>query len=286
MKKQTINADGSLIDLGRPCVMGILNATPDSFYKGSRMQTEHDIAERANAIVAEGARIIDIGAFSTRPGAALVTEQEERQRLRTALSVVRHEQPDALLSVDTFRPDVARMAVEEYGVGMVNDVSEGHSAGVFGGTEGPEASIGVPDMFRMVARLRVPYVLMSVRGTLEEMLRDFAREVQQLHALGQNDIILDPGFGFGKTLEQNFAIVHSLEKLRVMGLPLLVGLSRKSMIWKRLQTTADEALNGTTVLNTLALLKGASILRVHDVRQAVEAVRLCSPFDENESTNQ
>ncbi len=286
MKKLTINAGGSLIDLSRPCVMGILNATPDSFYAGSRMQTERDIAERANAIVAEGARIIDVGAFSTRPGAAPVSEQEEIQRLRTALAVVRREQPEALLSVDTFRPDVARMAVEEYGVGMVNDVSEGHSAGVFGGTEGPEASVGVPDMFRMVARLRVPYVLMSVRGTLEEMLRDFAREVQQLHALGQNDIILDPGFGFGKTLEQNYAIVRSLEKLRVMDLPLLVGLSRKSMIWKRLQTTAAEALNGTTVLNTIALLKGASILRVHDVRQAVEAVRLCCCLDENESSNQ
>lgn len=286
MKKLTINAGGSLIDLSSPCVMGILNATPDSFYAGSRMQTERDIAERANAIVAEGARIIDVGAFSTRPGAAPVSEQEEIQRLRTALAVVRREQPEALLSVDTFRPDVARMAVEEYGVGMVNDVSEGHSAGVFGGTEGPEASVGVPDMFRMVARLRVPYVLMSVRGTLEEMLRDFAREVQQLHALGQNDIILDPGFGFGKTLEQNYAIVRSLEKLRVMDLPLLVGLSRKSMIWKRLQTTAAEALNGTTVLNTIALLKGASILRVHDVRQAVEAVRLCCCLDENESSNQ
>ena len=286
MKKLTINAGGSLIDLSRPCVMGILNATPDSFYAGSRMQTERDIAERANAIVAEGARIIDVGAFSTRPGAAPVSEQEEIQRLRTALALVRREQPEALLSVDTFRPDVARMAVEEYGVGMVNDVSEGHSAGVFGGTEGPEASVGVPDMFHMVARLRVPYVLMSVRGTLEEMLRDFAREVQQLHALGQNDIILDPGFGFGKTLEQNYAIVRSLEKLRVMDLPLLVGLSRKSMIWKRLQTTAAEALNGTTVLNTIALLKGASILRVHDVRQAVEAVRLCCCLDENESSNQ
>ena len=286
MKKLTINAGGSLIDLSSPCVMGILNATPDSFYAGSRMQTERDIAERANAIVAEGARIIDVGAFSTRPGAAPVSEQEEIQRLRTALAVVRREQPEALLSVDTFRPDVARMAVEEYGVGMVNDVSEGHSAGVFGGTEGPEASVGVPDMFRMVARLRVPYVLTSVRGTLEKMLRDFAREVQQLHALGQNDIILDPGFGFGKTLEQNYAIVRSLEKLRVMDLPLLVGLSRKSMIWKRLQTTAAEALNGTTVLNTIALLKGASILRVHDVRQAVEAVRLCCCLDENESSNQ
>ena len=283
---RTLNAGGRLIDLSRPVVMGILNATPDSFYAASRAQGERAIAARADEIVAQGGGIIDVGAFSTRPGAAEVDEAEEMERLRCALRVVRNCQPDAVVSVDTFRPDVARMAVEEYGVGMVNDVSEGHSAGVFGGTEGPEASIGVPDMFRMVARLRVPYVLMSVRGTLEEMLRDFAREVQQLHALGQNDIILDPGFGFGKTLEQNFAIVHSLEKLRVMGLPLLVGLSRKSMIWKRLQTTADEALNGTTVLNTLALLKGASILRVHDVRQAVEAVRLCSPFDENESTNQ
>jgi dihydropteroate synthase len=227
-----------------------------------------------------------VGACSTRPDSSPASEADETARLRRALAVVRREAPEAVVSVDTFRPDVARMAVEEYGVGMVNDVSEGHSAGVFGGTEGPEASVGVPDMFRMVARLRVPYVLMSVRGTLEEMLRDFAREVQQLHALGQNDIILDPGFGFGKTLEQNYAIVRSLEKLRVMDLPLLVGLSRKSMIWKRLQTTAAEALNGTTVLNTIALLKGASILRVHDVRQAVEAVRLCCCLDENESSNQ
>lgn len=286
MTQPTINVQGQLLDLSRPCVMGILNATPDSFFSASRQQTERDIAARADAIVAEGGSMIDVGAFSTRPGAAPVDEDEERRRLRRALAVVRRCHPDAIVSVDTFRPDVARMAVEEYGVAIVNDVSAGRVAGVFGGEEQPADLSDVPEMFRMVARLRVPYILMSARSTLKEMLTGFADEVQKLRSLGHNDIILDPGFGFGKTVEQNYAILQQLEKLHVMGLPLLVGLSRKSMIWKRLDTTADDALNGTTVLNTIALMKGASILRVHDVRQAVEAVRLCAPCEEKETTHQ
>ena len=286
MIQPTINVRGQLLDLSRPCVMGILNATPDSFFSASRQQTEREIASRADAIVAEGGTVIDVGAFSTRPGADAVNEEEEMQRLRKALTVVRHCQPDAIVSVDTFRPDVARMAVEEYGVAIINDVSAGRDAGAFGGTSQPAMLTSVPEMFRMVARLHVPYILMSARGTLKDMLIGFAEEVQMLRSLGHNDIILDPGFGFGKTIGQNYAILHSLEKLRVMGLPLLVGLSRKSMIWKRLATTADDALNGTTVLNTIALMKGASVLRVHDVRQAVEAIRLCASCEEKETTNQ
>lgn len=276
----TINIHGRLIDLSRPQVMGILNVTPDSFYAGSRKQTERDIAEQANRIVAEGGTMIDVGAFSTRPGAPQVTEEEEMSRLRRGLDIVRREQPGAVLSVDTFRPDVARMAVEEYGAGMINDVSEGNVNGAFGGidprNQGEAAAGGdpYPAMFRMVARLGVPYVLMSIKPTLTEMMKAFAQEVQQLRDLGVKDIILDPGFGFGKTLEQNFTLLRETDRLLETGLPLLIGLSRKSMIFKTLGGSPDTALNGTTVLNTLALERGASILRVHDVREAVEAVRL------------
>lgn len=285
----TINVHGRLIDLSRPQVMGILNVTPDSFYAGSRKQTERDIAEQANRIVAEGGAMIDVGAFSTRPGAPQVSEEEEMERLRRGLSVVRREQPDAVLSVDTFRPDVGRMAVEEYGVGIINDVSEGDVNGAFGGTEakrprsadGQEDGDAYPAMFRMAARLGVPYILMSTKATLADMMTAFAREVQQLRDLGVKDIILDPGFGFGKTAGQNFALLRQTDRLLEMGLPLLIGLSRKSMIFKTLGGTPDTALNGTTVLNTIALERGASILRVHDVREAAEAVRLYAALIEN-----
>lgn len=282
----TINVHGRLIDLSRPQVMGILNVTPDSFYAGSRKQTEREISERAGQILAEGGTMIDVGAFSTRPGAPQVSEEEEMARLRHGLAIVRRVAPDAVVSVDTFRPDVARMAVEEYGAGIINDVSEGDVRGAFGGTSAqtrPEVGAGsddrkeaeeVPEMFRMVARLGVPYILMSVKPTVGEMMKAFAREVQQLRDLGAKDIILDPGFGFGKTLEQNYALMSSMSLLSEMGLPLLVGVSRKSMIFRLLGTTPDEALNGTTVLNTLSLERGASILRVHDVREAVEAVKM------------
>ena len=253
----TLNVHGLLMDLRVPQVMGILNATPDSFYAESRRQTETEITERCQQIVSEGGTIIDVGACSTRPGAEVVSEAEEMERLRFALAVVRREQPAAVVSVDTFRPDVARMAVEEFGADIINDVSE-----------------GTPEMFRMVARLGIPYILMSVQPTMRDTLLAFAQKVQQLRDFGAKDIILDPGFGFGKTLEQNYQMMNELEQLRVMELPVLVGVSRKSMIYKKFDCKPDEALNGTTSLNTIALMKGADILRVHDVREAVECVQI------------
>ena len=265
----TINVRGRLLDLSEPKVMGILNATPDSFFAGSRRQTEAEIADRANEIMEQGGTIIDVGAFSTRPGAGEVSEQEETERLRHALAIVRREQPDAVLSVDTYRPAVARMCVEEFGADIINDVSEGGITGIVNTPIHEEES-----MFETVARLRVAYILMSVKPDLYSMMKAFAAEVQQLRDLGMKDVILDPGFGFGKTLEQNYRIMDGMDRLHELDLPLLVGISRKSMISRVLQTDASGALNGTTVLNTIALLKGASILRVHDVRDCVEAVRI------------
>ena len=264
---KTLMMRGRLYDLSRPLVMGIMNVTPDSFYAGSRQQTEAAIAARTEAIIAEGGTLIDVGAFSTRPGATEVSEAEEMSRLRFALEIVQKHRGDGVVSVDTFRPDVARMAVEEYGADMINDVSEG---GVTGVANQPLAAgdDDCPAMFRMAARLQVPYVLMSVRGTLEELMISTASKVQQLRSLGVKDIILDPGFGFGKTLEQNYRLLFEMDKLQELGLPILVGLSRKSMIYQRLGGTPETSLNGTTVLNTVALMKGANILRVHDVREA------------------
>jgi dihydropteroate synthase len=263
----TLNIRGRLVELEEPQVMGILNATPDSFYANSRMQTEEDLANRTKQIITEGGTMIDVGACSTRPGANMVSAEEEMERLRKALPVIQNTKeqiikesegmPYPIVSVDTFRPEVARMAVEEFGVDMVNDVSE-----------------GTPEMFRMVARLRVPYILTSVQADLRGTLMAFATKVQQLRDYGQKDIILDPGFGFGKTLDDNYQLMNQLEKMQVMELPLLVGVSRKTMIWKLLDCTPDEALNGTTVLHTIALMKGASILRVHDVKQATECVKI------------
>ena len=258
----TINVQGRLMDLSEPQVMGILNVTPDSFYADSRKQTEEDIALRCNQIMTDGATMIDIGGCSTRPGATVATEAEEMKRLRLALDIVRRELPYSVISVDTFRPDVARMAVEEFGADIINDISGGDI-----------------EMYRMVARLRVPYILMSQQPTLREMLLTFSKQVQQLRNFGAKDIILDPGFGFGKTLEQNYEVMNELEKLLVMELPLLVGISRKSMIYKKFGYTANESLNGTTVLNTVSLMKGASILRVHDVREAVECVKIVSQLN-------
>ena len=258
----TLNIHGRLLDLATPQVMGILNVTPDSFYAASRKQTEAEIAQRANQIMAEGGTIIDIGACSTRPGSQPVSEAEEMERLRFGLEVVRRELPDGVVSVDTFRPDVARMAVEEFGAGLVNDVSEGSDR-----------------MFRMVSRLRVPYILMSVQPTVRGMLLSFAEKVQQLRDWGAADIILDPGFGFGKTMEENYQVMNELEKLQVMNLPLLVGISRKSMVYRLFGCTPDESLNGTTVLNTIALMKGASILRVHDVKAAVECCKIVGKME-------
>ena len=265
----TINVRGRLVDLSEPQVMGILNCTPDSFYAGSRVQTETAIRERANQIISEGGTMIDVGAFSTRPGGEQVSQEEEMRRLSFALELVREEQPYAVVSVDTFRPDVARMSVEEYGADIINDVSEGGITGI--------ANVPLHEaknMFKTVAKLRVPYILMSVKPTLHDMLLAFADEVQQLRDLGAKDIILDPGFGFGKTLEENYRLMNEMDKLKVLELPILVGISRKSMIYKLVGGDPTTALNGTTVLNTLALERGASILRVHDVKECVEVTRM------------
>ena len=271
----TINVRGKLVDFSSPQVMGILNVTPDSFFAGSRKQTEAEIADRANQVIAEGGTIIDVGAFSTRPGAPEVSQEEEMARLRFGLEIVRREQPDAVVSVDTFRPDVARRAVEEYGADIINDVSEGGITGVVN-TPLEKEDGTCPAIFRMVARLGVPYILMSVKPNVETMLMAYARVIQQLRDLGVKDIILDPGFGFGKTLDDNYRLMAEMDKLHVLGLPLLVGVSRKSMIFKLLDTAPAGSLNGTTVLHTLSLMKGVSILRAHDVREAVEAVKITS----------
>ena len=271
----TINVRGKLVDFSSPQVMGILNVTPDSFFAGSRKQTEAEIADRANQVIAEGGTIIDVGAFSTRPGAPEVSQEEEMARLRFGLEIVRREQPDTVVSVDTFRPDVARMAVEEYGADIINDVSEGGITGVVN-TPLEKEDGTCPAIFRMVARLGVPYILMSVKPNVETMLMAYAREIQQLRDLGVKDIILDPGFCFGKTLDDNYRLMAEMDKLHVLGLPLLVGVSRKTMIFKLLDTAPAGSLNGTTVLHTLSLMKGVSILRAHDVREAVEAVKITS----------
>lgn len=280
MLNYTINANGQLIDLGTPQVMGILNVTPDSFYSGSRKQTETEIAERVEQILAEGGQMIDIGAYSSRPNADDVSTKEEMERLRRGLRILREKAPDAIVSVDTFRADVAKMCVEEYGVQIINDISGGELD---------------KEMFSTVARLGVPYVLMHMKGTpqtmqeaphyddlMKEILLYFAEKIQQLRDLGQKDIILDPGFGFGKTLEHNYELLSHLEALQIFELPILVGVSRKSMIYKLLGTTAQEALNGTTVLNTICLMKGcANILRVHDVKECVEAVNIYQQLYKN-----
>lgn len=267
--KYTINVRGQLVDLSSPMVMGILNATPDSFYSGSRKQTETEIADRANQIIAEGGKIIDVGAFSTRQGAEVVSVEEETQRLKRALAIVRREQPDAIVSVDTYRPLVARQCVEEFGADIINDVSEGGLTGIVGQEIHEEG-----DMFETVADLRVPYILMSVQPTLKKMMINFAAEVQRLRDLGAKDIILDPGYGFGKTLNQNYEILNEAERLQELELPILVGISRKSMIYRLIGGDPTTSLNGTTMLNTVSLMKGASILRVHDVKEAVEVCQM------------
>ncbi|MQN28318.1 dihydropteroate synthase [Segatella copri] len=275
----TINIKGRLMDLSTPQVMGILNVTPDSFYSGSRKQTKMEIAQRANQIIEEGGSIIDVGAFSTRPGADEVSEEEEGRRLKFALDIVRREQPDAAVSVDTYRPTLARKCIEEWGADIINDVSEGGITGI-ANVPLKQRQEEYPEMFRVVGELKVPYILMSVQPTLETMMKGFAREVQQLRDLGAKDIILDPGFGFGKNLIQNYQIYNEMEKLNVMELPVLVGISRKSMIYKLLGGDATTSLNGTSVLDSIALMKGASILRVHDVKEAAEAVKIIEAMKE------
>lgn len=273
-----VNVKGRLLDLATPQVMGILNVTPDSFYSGSRMQTEEEIAARARQIIDEGASIIDIGAYSSRPNAEHISAEEEMNRLRTGLDIINRNHPDAIVSVDTFRANVAEQCVRDYGVAIINDISAGEMD---------------EQMFQTVATLGVPYIMMHMQGTPQNMQKEpryenlikevflyFARKVQQLRDLGAKDIILDPGFGFGKSLEHNYELMAHLEEFRVFELPLLVGVSRKSMIYKFLGGTPQDSLNGTTVLDTVALMKGANILRVHDVREAVESVRIIEKLKE------
>lgn len=279
LSAKTINVNGFLLDLSTPCVMGILNVTPDSFYADSRKQTEKEILERANQILTEGAKIIDIGAYSSRPNAKNISSQEEMERLRAGLEIIMKEHPDAIVSVDTFRADVARMCVEEYGVAIINDIAAGEMDA---------------DMFRTVAELNVPYIMMHMQGTpqsmqkaphyddlLKEIFLYFSKKVQQLRDLGVKDIVLDPGFGFGKTVQHNYELLAHLEEFHIFDLPVLVGVSRKSMIYQLLETSPQEALNGTTVLDTICLLKGANIIRVHDVREAVETVRIVEAMKVN-----
>ncbi len=268
----SINLGGQLLDLSTPRVMGILNATPDSFFAESRMQTEKAVVARAGRIVSEGGSIIDVGACSTRPGAEAVDVDTEMFRLRIALTAIRKEFPEVPVSVDTFRADVARMCCDEFGVQMINDISGGDMD---------------ERMFETVVRLGVPYVLTHLKGSLKTMAQaqpseDIVREVQlwfserllRLRALGAKDVIVDPGFGFGKTLDENYALLRRLSDFKMLEAPLLVGVSRKSMIYKVLGSTPEAALNGTTVLHALCLDRGAHILRVHDVKEAVEVVKL------------
>jgi dihydropteroate synthase len=270
--KLTITCHGRLMDFSVPKVMGILNVTPDSFYDGGRYTSEEAIIARVATMMEEGADIIDIGAFSSRPGAAVISPDEEKARMLGALQIIRREFPEICISIDTFRADIAELAVGDFGAGMINDISAGNMD---------------DRMFETVGKLKVPYIMMHMLGTpgrmpakpvygdvTRDLMAYFADRVAVAKLQGIIDIILDPGFGFGKTAEQNFQLLRELNLFTMMGMPVLVGVSRKSMIYKTLNVSKDDALNGTSVLNTLALLNGAHILRVHDVKQAVEAVKL------------
>lgn len=268
---RTINIGGRLLSFDRPMVMGILNVTPDSFFATSRCRGEEEIRQRVCRMRCEGADMVDIGAYSTRPGAEDVTPEEELRRLLPAISIVREEWPEAVISVDTFRAEVARCAIEA-GADMINDISGGEMD---------------KEMFSTIADLHVPYVLMHMQGTPQDMqraphyenlmcevFRSLGERVELLHEMGVADVIIDPGFGFGKTLEQNYEMMARLGEFRLLECPILVGISRKSMIYRLLDSTPEQSLNGTTALNTIALMNGADILRVHDVKEAVEAVNI------------
>ena len=269
---KTINIKGELLDLSHPLVMGIVNITPDSFYEGSRKHTEKDIIDRVSEILLQGATVIDIGAQSSNPKSEFLTPEVEIERLRFALNIINREFPNAILSVDTFYGDVARFAFEEHGAAIINDISGGEID---------------KTMFSTVAKLNVPYILMHMRGTpqtmqqhthydnfIQEVFYYFSQKIANLHQLGVNDVIIDPGFGFSKTLEQNYELINALRGFSIFDLPLLVGISRKSMIYNLLGINSKESLNGTTVLNTFAIQNGANILRVHDVKEAVETIRI------------
>jgi len=272
LKPGYINVRGTLMDLSVPKVMGIINVTPDSFYGRSRSADEEDIITVATEMIEDGADILDVGGYSTRPGADEISYEEERGRVINAVKVISRELPEAVISVDTFRSEIAREAVLEYGAAIINDISGGEFD---------------PDMFRTVDKLKVPYILMHMQGVpgtmqhnpayddvVADILKWFGERITRLQSMGGADIIIDPGFGFGKTPAHNFEILRRLSEFSVSGLPLLVGISRKSMIWRTLDITPEDALTGTIVLNTVALMNGADILRVHDVKEAVEAVKL------------
>ncbi len=279
MRQHTINVRGKLFSLNPAAVMGIVNLTPDSFYSESRKNDEESLRDRIRQIVEEGGNIIDIGACSSRPDAPIVSQEEEMKRLRNGLQIILKTGCNLPLSVDTFRADVAKMCVEEYGVAIINDISSGQMD---------------KNMFQTIAQMQVPYIMMHMRGTPEtmqqqtkyndlvaEMFLYFSVRINQLRELGVNDIIIDPGFGFAKTTEQNYELLNRLEDFQEFDLPILVGVSRKSMIYKHLGITPQDALNGTTVINTIALTKGAEILRVHDIKPCVEAVRIYDKLKEN-----
>jgi dihydropteroate synthase len=271
-KPRYINAGGNLIDLEVPKVMGILNITPDSFYKGSRFYKEKDILKAAGKMLEDGADILDVGGYSSRPGAQDISAEEEGTRVLSAINLISKEFPSVVISVDTFRADIAEEAVERCGAQIINDISGGDADA---------------KMFQVVQKLNVPYIIMHMKGdprtmqekpvyedVVAEILKWFGERIFKLRSAGVKDIIIDPGFGFGKTISHNFELLDRLSDFSIAGLPLLVGVSRKSMIWKTLEITADEALTGTISLNSIALLKGADILRVHDVREAVQVVKL------------
>ena len=287
-KTYSLNIKGRLVTIDRPWVMGIINITPDSFYSGSRVNDEKTLVERVHQMLSDGADVLDLGACSTRPGSESVDARGEMERLQWALAVIRREAPDVILSIDTYRAAVARRCVEEWGADIINDIS--------GGTLDE-------DMFGVIAQLHVPYVLMHMRGTPEtmstltdyddvtaEVLEWLARRIDVLHQMGIADVIADPGFGFAKTLEQNYEMLARLNAFHALDAPLLIGMSRKRMLYTPLGCAADDALNATTVVNTLALEQGAHILRVHDVRAAAEAVKLVTltrengPIDTNQTT--
>jgi dihydropteroate synthase len=272
VKPGFINVRGNLIDLSIPKVMGIINVTPDSFYKGSRLTEEEEILKAASQMVEDGADILDVGGYSSRPGADNITTEQERTRVINAIKLINHELPEAIISIDTFRSEIVLEAVLDAGAGIINDISGGEAD---------------KKMFQVVEKLRVPYIMMHMQGSpgtmqknpvyddvVADILRWFGERIFRLQSMGVSDIIIDPGFGFGKTTAQNYEILRHLDDFSIAGLPVLVGISRKSMIWKTLEITPEEALNGTTALNAIALFNGADILRVHDVKEAVQVVKL------------
>ena len=280
-KKTSINISGKLLDLSSPIVMGILNITPDSFYDGGQYNTDEKIIEHAEQILSEGAKILDIGAYSSRPGAKNISEEKELSKLKNALSIIRKKFPEAIISVDTFRSSIAEYVVKEFDVNIINDISSGELD---------------DKMFNVIAKLNVPYIIMHMQGTpqnmqlnpqyddlIKDIIKYLSAKVDKLNLLGVNDVIIDPGFGFGKTLDNNYELMNKLDAFKIFQLPILVGVSRKSMIYKYLETTPDEALAGTIALNTIALLHDTNILRVHDVKQAVDTIKIVEKLKQNKN---